>query len=166
MRALGYGICAALLVQTSSGCSRHATVAFPRAQAVSPAEPTWGETAGGLQCRLRPIKRVYASGDSPAFTVDLRNQGTRIFAFRQDQQAPLSAYCIDGHRRPWPQPVPRDGKVRAFGPGVEFADMPVTLPPEARSLLPPGRHVVRLAFSFEGVDVVSNPVEIEVVGSH
>ncbi|MEN6578057.1 MAG: hypothetical protein ABFD90_17065 [Phycisphaerales bacterium] len=167
MRTLRCSILVPLLVVAAgSGCSRHTVVAPRRMQAVSSsAEPTWGVAAEGLQCRVRPIKRVYGSGESPTFTIDLRNQGGRIFAFRSGGQTPLSQYSIDGHWRRWPTSPPTDGKVRALGPDVEVADMPVILPQDARSLLTPGVHVVRLAFSFEGVEVVSNPVEIEIVGT-
>ncbi len=108
---------------------------------------------------------MYSKGESPTFTIDLRNQGGRVFAFRSGEQAPLSQYSIDGRWCRWPVRQPRDGKVQVLGPGVEVPDMPVTLPGEASSLLTPGVHIVRLAFSFEGVEVVTNPVEIEMVGS-
>jgi hypothetical protein len=166
VRTLKYGVVVVLLIAAAgAGCSRHAAVTPRNARAVSPAEPTWGVAVEGLQCRVRPIKRVYGSAESPTFTIDLRNQGGRIFAFRSGEQTPLSQYSVDGHWRRWPVSPPTDGKVRAFGPGVEIADMPAMLPQDARSLLTPGVHAVRLAFSFEGVEVVSNPVEIEIVGT-
>ena len=89
-----------------------------------------------------------------------------MFAFLRGEQAPVHHFSIDGRWRRWPSPAPTDGKVQALGPGVEVLDLPATLPADARSLLTPGRHVVQVAFSFEGVEVVSNPVEIEIVGSH
>lgn len=166
MRTLNCSILAALAIALAgAGCSRQTTVARRHTPAVSSAEPTWGETAEGLQCRIRPAKRMYAVGESPAFNINLRNQGGRIFAFRFGGQAPLSQYSIDGRWRPWPASTPTPGKVRALGPGVEVADMPATLPQEARAFLTPGLHTVRLAFSLEGVAVVSNPVEIEIAGT-
>lgn len=166
MRTLKCSILVILaVIAAGAGCSRQTTVARRHSPTVSPVEPTWGETAEGLQCRIRAAKRVYAVGESPAFSVDLRNQGGRIFAFRSGGQAPLSQYSIDGHWRPWPTSAPTAGKVRALGSGVEVAEMPATLPQEARALLTPGVHTLRLAFSFEGVAVVSNPVEIEIAGT-
>jgi len=114
---------------------------------------------------LRPVRRVCPGGESPTFKVDLRNRGGRIFAFLCGEQVPLHGFAVDGQWRRRPSPAPVEGKVRALGPGVEILDLTVALPDEARTLLTPGRHVVQLAFSFEGVEVPSNPVEIEIVGS-
>jgi len=55
--------------------------------------------------------------------------------------------------------------MQALGPGVEILDLSAVLPHDARSLLTPGRHVIQVAFSFEGIEVVSNPVDIEIAGS-
>jgi len=114
---------------------------------------------------LRPVRRVCPGGESPTFKVDLRNRGGRIFAFLCGEQVPLHGFAVDGQWRRRPSPAPVVGKIRALGPGVEILDVTVALPDEARTLLTPGRHVVQLAFSFEGVEVPSNPVEIEIVGS-
>jgi hypothetical protein len=151
------------------GCARHASRASvaQRAKPIRRAAPTqveWGPEAAGLQCRLRPVKRVFPAGESPAFKVDLRNRGGRVFAFVKTDQAPLEEFAIDGRWRPWPDRPPTDGKIVAFGPGVEFPDLPLTLPANAQSDLVSGPHVVQVAFSFEGIEVVSNPVEIEIVG--
>jgi hypothetical protein len=124
----------------------------------------WGPAADGLQCRLRPIKRVCPAGESPAFKIDLCNRGGRVFAFLQSEQAPLDRFAVDGCWHPWPDRGPTNGKTLALGPGVEFSDLPLTLPPNAQSYLTPGPHVIQVAFSFEGVEVVSNPVEIEMTG--
>ncbi len=53
-------------------------------------------------------------------------------------------------------------RVVRFGPGSEFTDLPLTLWPEAMPRLTKGRHVVQIAFVFEGIEVKSNPVEIEI----
>ena len=166
MRTLSCCILVVLaIVAGGAGCARHPAVARRHTQAVSPAEPTWGPTAEGLQCRLRSIKRIYPTGESPSFSISLRNQGRRVFAFPSGEQAPVHRFSIDDRWRPWPMHPPKGGKLQALGPGVEVSDLPVTLPEDARPLLAPGRHVVRLAFSFEGIEVVSNAVEIEIVGS-
>jgi len=165
VETLRCNILAALLLVAGSGCSQHTAVVRRQTPPTPSGEPTWGEAAEGLQCRLRSSKHVYAPGENPTFAIDLRNRGGRIFAFRAGEEAPVSRFSIDGRWRRWPEKPRKDGRIRALGPGVEIADMAATLPKDARSLLTPGRHVVRLAFSFEGIDVVSNTVEIEIVGS-
>jgi len=165
VRSLQHSILVALLVAAlGNGCSRPASIAPKRVQVAVPTQADWGQAAEGLQCRARPARHTYSAGESPAFTVDLRNGGSRIFAFRSGEQAPLSRYSIDGHWRPWPGYPPRDGKVQALRPGVEVRDMVATLPQEAHFLLTPGRHVVQVAFTFEGVDVVSDLIEIAIIG--
>ena len=162
------GIFALMMVAaTGTGCARHETMIRTQTHKTiaAPAETQWGPLAEGLQCRLRPNKRVCPVGESPAFHVDLGNHGRRVFAFLRGDQAPVRRFAIDGQWRPWPGPAPTDGKVQALSPGAEILDLPATLPADARTLLTPGRHVVQLALSFEGVEVVSNSVEIEVVGS-
>lgn len=175
METLKKGVLVVLvLLAAGAGCARRTSVVKRPIQSapsttprLSPAaEVTWGPVSDGLQCRLRPIKRVYAPGESPAFKIDLRNRGGRVFAFFRGEQAPVYQFSIDGQWHRWPTRPPTEGKVQAFGPGVEFLDLPVTLPPDARPLLTPGPHTVQLAFSFEGVKVVSNPVEIEISESH
>lgn len=168
MRTFEYRLWIAVAIAvTDVGCrTRHETAVVhrPMQQRIAPTEVTWGPSAEGLQCRLRPIKRLVGEGESPTFKVDLRNQGGRVFAFVPGPQAPLYRFAVDGRWYPWPQ-RPTDGKTQALGPGVEIADMPLILPVDTPSLLAPGWHTVQVAFSFEGVEVVSNPVEIQMTGS-
>ncbi|MGE5296069.1 MAG: hypothetical protein ACM3VT_14695 [Solirubrobacterales bacterium] len=168
MRVLGYNTWVMLAIAaTSVGCAtRHATTAVVKKpiQRIAPTEVTWGPTAEGLQCRLRPIKRLIGDGEAPTFRVDLRNEGGRVFTFLPDPRTPLHQFAVDGRWYPWPH-RPADGKTLALGPGVEIPDMAVTLPADTPSLLVPGWHSVQVAFSFEGVEVVSNAVDIEIVGS-
>jgi len=162
-----YSILVVLAVIAGSiGCARHASTA-QRTRPIRRAAPVqleWGPAAEGLQCLLRPIKRICPAGESPAFKVDLCNRGGRVFAFVRGERTPLDRFAIDGHWLPWPDRAPVNGRTLAFGPGVEFPDLPATLPANAQSYLTPGTHVVQVAFSFEGVEVVSNPVEIEIIG--
>lgn len=158
-----------IVVAGGLGCARHVSRRSdaPRAKAVrraAPAQQEWGPEAAGLLCRLRPIKRIFPAGESPTFKVDLRNHGGRVFAVAKTEQAPLDQFAIDGRWHTWPDRPPTDGKILAFGPGVEFPDLPLTLPASAQPDLMPGPHAVQVAFSFEGVEVVSNAVEIEIVG--
>lgn len=167
MQVFRYTLWAMLaIVVFGIGCTtRHTTATVKKPiQRIASTEVTWGPAADGLQCRLRPIKRTLAAGEAPTFKVDLRNHGGRVFAFLPGPQAPLHRFAVDGRWYPWPH-RPTDGKTQAFGPGVEIPDMPVTLPADTPSLLVPGWHSVQVAFSFEGVEVVSNAVEIEIAGS-
>lgn len=159
------------LLMVGAGCRhRHRTptvyrpVVIQLQRPATPAAVTWGPAAEGLQCRLRPVRRACPAGESPAFRVDLRNSGGRVFAFVRGDQAPLHQYCIDGRWLRWPERPPTDGKVQPLGPGVEVSDMPVVFPADARPLLTSGRHLIQIAFSFEGIDVVSEPVDIEIIG--
>jgi hypothetical protein len=114
---------------------------------------------------LRPLRRACPAGEKPAFKVDLRNQGGRLFTYLQGEQAPLDRFAVDGCWRLWPDRPPTNGRILPLAPGIEFLELPATLPADAQSHLTPGPHVIQVAFSFEGIEVVSNPVEIEIVGS-
>ncbi len=97
-----------LLVAGAIGCARHTSVART-ARPVRKAAPTqmqWGPAAEGLQCRLRPVKRACPAGESPAFKIDLRNRGSRVFAYVQSDRIPLDRFAIDGSWRPWPDRRP------------------------------------------------------------
>jgi len=158
----GIPVVLSIVLLSVAGCNRHETVRRQPSARLAPAEPTWGPQVEGLQCRLRPVRRLYPAGESPTFRIDLRNRGGRIFAFLRGEQAPLRGFAVDGQWRPGPNLAPVAGKAQAFGPGVEILDLSAALPAEARTLLTPGRHVVQVAFSFEGLEVPSNPVEIEI----
>lgn len=151
------------LLAAGLGCQRRAMspggpLARGRAEFAAPA---WGAATGGLQCRLRPTKRLWHAGETPTFRVDLRNRGPRVFALTVDPLRPDRISINDKwHQRLAPDSAGR--KVVPFGPASDFADLPWTLPPQAASLLTQGRHTVRIAFVFEGIEVTSNPVEIEI----
>jgi len=49
-----------------------------------------------------------------------------------------------------------------FGPGAEFTDLMLNLPQETARLLTRGRHVIKIGFLFEGIEVVSDVAEIEI----
>lgn len=167
MDTFKHSILIALTVAVAgAGCARHETVTRRQARALmpTPAEVRWGPAAEGIQCRLKPVKRACPAGESPAFNIDLCNRGDRVFAFLHGEQAPVYRFAIDGRWRRWPEPAPADGRTLALGPGVEVLDLPAALPADARPLLTNGRHVVQFAFSFEGIEVISNAVEIEIVG--
>ena len=126
-------------------------------------EPTWGEAAEGLQCRLRPDRRIWQVGERPGFKVDIRNQGKRIFAFLPFHQLQLCRIQFDGKRYQWPSPFMIDSPVWPLAPGAQFNDIAITLHERFKINLAPGRHIVRVVFLLEGIEVVSNPVGIEIL---
>ncbi len=144
------------------GCGSHTVLSTGQAESLAWAAPTWGAQAEGLQCRLRPVKRIWQAGEPPAFKLDLRNHGTRIFAFTRSPDVPLHGFSVDGHWYRWPTPAPAPCRVWPLAPKVEFPDLSVTLPQAICGPLPTGRHTIQVAFVFEGVEVVSNPTGIEV----
>lgn len=126
-------------------------------------EPTWGEAAEGLQCRLRPDRRIWQMGERPSFKADIRNRGKRIFALLPSHQLELCRIQFDDKRYQWPNPFMIDSSVWPLSPGAQFNDIAITLHEQFKINLTPGRHIVRVAFSFEGIEVVSNPIGIEIL---
>jgi hypothetical protein len=126
-------------------------------------EPTWGEAAEGLQCRLRPDRRIWRLGEKPSFKADMRNRGRRIFAFLPFHQLQLCRIQFDDKRYQWPSPFMIDSPVWPLAPGSQFNDIAITLHEQFKINLSAGRHIVRAVFSLEGIEVVSNPVGIEIL---
>jgi hypothetical protein len=118
-----------------------------------------------LQCRLRPTRRLWHHGETITFRLDIRNQGPRLFAF--DAREPIHADRIGlndrWHRRP--RPGTTAAQVRPLGPGVEMTDLAVALPTGSGLPPGPGHYDLRVAFVLEGVEVVSNPVAIEITAA-
>ncbi len=153
---------AGLLAMLCLSCHSHTVLSAGRAGGSAWAAPTWGPDAEGLQCRLRPVKQTWQTDESPAFKVDLQNHGMRIFAFTRSPDVPLHEFSVDGRWYRCPAPAPAPCRVWPLAPKVEFPDLPVTLPQAVCGPLPPGRHTIQVAFVLEGIEVVSNPVGIEV----
>ena len=125
-------------------------------------EPSWGEAAEGLQCRLRPDKRIWQVGERPSFKMDIRNRGKRIFALFPSHQLQVCRIQFDGKWHQWPEPVMINSIVWPLTPGAQFAGIDITLQEQFKLNLTPGKHIIRIAFSLEGIEVVSNPVGIEI----
>lgn len=152
----------ALLV---SACSRRYRQPVQKADRLAWSQPTWGPEAEGLQCRLRPTKRSWPGDAAPTFKLDLRNRGQRLFAYAASEPVPLDRVSIDGRWYKWPASPTTAATMWPLAPGVEFTDLHIALPEQMQSRLTPGPHVIRVAFSFEGVAVVSGPVAIDIVAS-
>jgi hypothetical protein len=145
------------------GCGKPSRTATRRAEPIPWARPSWGPQVEGVQCLLRPVKRRWPVEESPTFEIDVRNRGQRIFAFPAADDAPLDRIAIDGRWHRWLRPAGEGVKMWPLAPGVEFNGLSATLPETLRSSLSPGRHMVQVAFVFEGVEVLSNVVTIELL---
>ncbi|MHC4741991.1 MAG: hypothetical protein ACYS8Z_08780 [Planctomycetota bacterium] len=126
-------------------------------------EPRWGPAVEGLQCRLRPERREWRLDERPAFSFDLRNRGKRTFAFWPAHKLELVEIEFDGKWHRWPRDVKTDSHVWPLAPGSQYNAVSIELDERFKIDMQPGRHIVRIAYSLEGVRVVSNPVGIEIL---
>ena len=137
----------------------------------------WGNAVEGVACRLRPQQRVWRTGQTPIFSVDLRNKGTRHL--KTDTNLMSWEIELDGA---WYHcsrevgntiaPIPLEPGRQHDNHGLRFTgnlwrskegDKPLEFTP--------GRHTVCVAFTARAtkpnagppVRAVSNPVEIEIV---
>lgn len=122
----------------------------------------WGPQAEGLQCRLRPTKRLWQNGEMPSFRLDLRNHGQRLFAFNVHEPVHPDRVWLDGrwHHRRRDQAV--QAKMHPLAAGGELVDLMLAVPAEMGLPLGPGRHTIQVAFDLEDLAVLSNVVVIEI----
>jgi len=158
-----YVITVLLLFIAGQGCKTPWAEVFASRDSYAWAEPTWGEADEGLQCRLRPDKRLWQTGETPTFKIDIKNHGQRMFAFPQSHIQQICKIQFDGKWYHWPGPVMIDGALWPLAPDVQFDDISVALHERFGIKITSGRHVVRVALALEGVQVVSNPVGIRVL---
>ena len=126
-------------------------------------EPTWGPAAEGLQCRLRPDKRTWQFTETTEFNFDLRNRGKRTFAFWPAHKLELAEIQFDGKWHRWPDAIMIDSHAWPLAPGSQYNAVTIDLDERFGIETKPGRHIIRIAYSLEGVRVVSNPVGIEIL---
>lgn len=165
MEGIRYPLALALaaIALSCAGCSRSRLARPEKDDKPTWVKPTWGPPAEGLQCRVRPARRVWKAQEALLFKVDLRNEGRRIFAFVSSEPLPVRSIIVDGRRHPLPRRSVRAGTTRPFAPGDELTDLTLTLPANVSASLSSGHHLVELVFAFEDVEVVSGPVSIEIV---
>jgi len=159
------GITLLLAFLTGQSCKTPLWEAMPSQDRYAWAEPTWGEVDEGLQCRLRPDKRVWQTGETPTFKIDIKNNGRRMFAFPPSHIQQICRIQFDGKWYHWPNPIMIDGSLWPLAPGVQFDDIPIALHEQFGIKITPGRHIIHVAFSLEGVQVVSNSVSIKVLAA-
>lgn len=126
-------------------------------------EPRWGPAVEGLQCRLSAERRSWSADETPAFSFDLRNTGKRNFTFWPAHKLELAEIQFDGKWHRWPSDVKTDSHVWPLVPGSQYNAVSISLDKRFGIELKPGKHIVRIAYSLEGVRVVSNPVGIEIL---
>lgn len=125
-------------------------------------KPVWGETTEGLRCRLAVYKRTWKTNETPTFTFDLQNNGKRTFAFWPEQKHQLCRIQVDGKWHRWSPAEMIDSQVWSIPPGAYYKGVIIELGKEYDIKLGPGRHIVRIALILEDVQVISNPVGIEI----
>ncbi len=84
-------------------------------------EPPWGEPVEGVQVRLRAAKAVWKTGATPAFSLDIRNDGKE----RIDFVRVAEAHCqieLDGQWYGWTEPLVIDAPVWLLKPGEQLID--------------------------------------------
>ena len=123
----------------------------------------WGPDTQGVQCRIRPIKRLWRADEPPVFKVDFRNRGKRAFALLDDGSVHAERILVDNrwYSRPWLGAA--EGKPKLFGPGDQLEGLSLRLSGEMSLPLGYGSHTIQVAFLFEGLEIVSNSVDIEIL---
>jgi len=126
----------------------------------------WGEAVEGLQVRLRTDKTAWRMGETPTFSLDLRNNGKKIFPYVRV----MEAHCqieYDGQWYSWPYPASVHFPDGVLHENHQFNDVLIPLDERLGVNVTPGQHVVRVAFFPEPWNptsrVVSKPVEIEIL---
>jgi hypothetical protein len=144
------------------GCSRQAKESVDLSGTAARAGVAWGPATQGVQCRIRPIKRLWRANETPLFTVDFRNRGKRVFAMPDDGSLHAQGIVLDGRWYSRPNRSVTEGKLRRLGPEDQLADFSLSLSRDLEIPLDPGSHTIKAVFSLEGLEIVSNPVRIEI----
>ena len=126
-------------------------------------KPVWGQPVEGVRCQLSVYKRKWKTTETPAFTLDLQNNGNRTFAFWPEQKHQLCRIQLDGKWHQWSPSELINSQVWNISPGTDRKGMIIELRKQYQMDLRPGRHIVRVALILEDVRVISNPAGIEIV---
>lgn len=151
-----------LFILPGLGCKKLRETPTARPERLIRAVSTWGPQVEGLQCRLRPTKRLWPAGQDLAFKLDLRNQGKRLFAFDVAPPIRPRRVALDGIWYRLPETQRAVAKVRPLSPGDEWADLALIVPVTASLPLTSGYHSLAIALVLEGVEVTSDAVTIEI----
>ncbi|MHC4559344.1 MAG: HEAT repeat domain-containing protein [Planctomycetota bacterium] len=148
-------------------------ISSPEINVTIPDDSSWGESVEGLQVWLRTDKMVWRMGETPTFSLDLRNNGKKVFNYVRI----MEAHCrieYDGQWYIWADPIMISAPTWPLRPGIQVngaikvklvKSWGIKMGGKERLELTPGRHMVRVRFTPGGgeVQAVSNPVEIEIL---
>ncbi|MHC4521000.1 MAG: hypothetical protein ACYTAS_20600, partial [Planctomycetota bacterium] len=124
-----------------------------RVRIVPARDMPWGEPAEGVQVRLRTERAAWPFNETPAFNVDMRNEGRRRLAVYRTME--FFRFEVDGQWYDWPRKVGAHERPSPFGPDRRHDDLSVKLwgsweaARDGRQLLRlrAGKHTVRIAFT-------------------
>lgn len=144
--------------------------------AAKPDPPDWGEPDGGVQIRIRPLKTVWAAGETPTFEIDLRaapeSREVGVANYHHVDRVDIDGEEYELNPFTW-KPVRGGWRVgNMLEPGQELAKAGAASLGEYRPVkgedrpLKPGKHVIRMT-ALVAVDrnyarPRSRPVVIEV----
>ena len=150
------------LIMPGLGCKKSHEIPIARPERLVRTASTWGPQVEGLQCRLRPTKRLWPAGQDLAFKLDLRNQGKRLFAVDVASPIQPQRVALDGIWYRLPERRRASAKVRPLLPSDEWADLALVVPGVGSLPLTSGYHSLAVGLVLEGIDVTSNAVTIEI----
>jgi len=147
------------------------------ASAGKPSDARGSEAVEGVSVRLRADRTRWSIRDTPTFTLDFRNNGTRDLLVTQAPET--GKIKVDGIWHEWT--LGWIGGARSpFPPGRTYEGLVVSLSDGWRVKLAPGKHTIFFATTFVEahvrqirspgkppvnpvITVTSNPVEIEII---
>lgn len=144
-----------------------------------PAALKWGKTVDGMQIRLRPESRQWTTGQTPTFSLDIRNRSKRAAQYIAHRAFIEVEY--DGQWHQWGPGSVYSGPATELPPGKERRDIMrvelkhgdktgwVSRKEQKPMTLVAGKHTVRIALMVVsapsrkgGIRLVSNPVAVTV----
>lgn len=145
-----------------SGCSREIRTSAKPLEPPTRGAPDWGPSVEGVQCRLRPTRRLWQKGEPITFKLDLRNRGSRLFAFDVREPIRPSRVAIDRRWHHLRRDETTQAQIRPLASGTELTDLTLIVSPDRDLPLGAGRHTIQVSLELEDLTVPSNPVAIEI----
>ncbi len=96
------------------------------------------------------------------FKLDLRNRGSRLFAFDIREPIRPSRVAIDRRWHHLRRDETTQSKIRPLTPGTELTDLTLIVSPDRGLPLGAGHHTIQVSLELEDLTVLSNPVAIEI----